>query len=278
MCANLKLIKTFMLSDKLITVIISEKNEFVAYASEFEIFLIKESNGEKFHFYINDTKPIQLCFDPFCKFLVCACSNGAILMYSIDSMCFIKRLEFSNNISFLKLEDCELMKRREVVSWHGDGNFFSILNRSQILYCEKCTWRVNYRFEKYSLRKEEFYSALSYSNNKKNIFVFTNFNKIISYFIVNSEVVFILDLITHSNCYSSTILDKTLIVSNSVGNLIGLDFNIMNSIDELDTTACFPQFDKIDIEETHVDNKSGIQSEQFDFSVFKYKKTKFSFK
>jgi hypothetical protein len=64
------------------------------------------------------------------------------------------------------MKNGNFMERKEVISWHKDGHF-SILNIKQVMYCEKHTWKLNYRFDKYNLREDEYYSALSYSTNKQ---------------------------------------------------------------------------------------------------------------
>jgi hypothetical protein len=127
-----------------------------------------------------------------------------------------------------------------VIGWHGDGKFLAILNGQSVLYCEKHSWRVKHRFKNFKLRDEEFYTALAYSTNKKYMLVFTNLNKLIAYYIVNSEVVFEYDLLLllllftsspyhHHFCF--VVLDKSLIVSTPAGHLIEVMFDLTSSLD-----------------------------------------------
>jgi WD40 repeat protein len=277
-CASLELVKCFELSDKSTSVNVSKDAEYIAYAIERELSVIKQSTGEKFQFENNESVAIQLCFDHDNKFIVCGFTDGVILIYGLDMMIFVHKLDFSNNISFFIMKNRNFMERKEVISWHKDGHFFSILNNKQVMYCEKHTWKLKYRFDKYNLRQDEYYSALSYSTNKQYIFVLTNLNKIISFYIVNSEILMEHDLTTRSAYCSFAVLERTLIVSYSDGKLIGLPFYLKSSFEESEASANVERFDKIDIEEKHTNHKTDHFPTRTDFSIFKHKKTKFVFK
>jgi hypothetical protein len=212
---------------------VSEKSKYVAYTSEDELNVIELSSGRQFKLECEDIKLIQLCFDFANKFLVCGSACGDVLIFRLDLMSLVKRLEFSTSISFRNLNNIQFSKSKNVMSWHADGIFFSILDSKSVRYCEAYSWRVKNRFNNYNLRDNEFYIALAYSTNKKYIFVLTNLNKIVSYFIINSEIVLTFDFFTNSLCYNFIVLDTQLVLSDSDSKLFEVSFNLRSSIDEI---------------------------------------------
>jgi hypothetical protein len=229
---SLKLLKTVKLSDRPTSVNVSENGTYIAYTLEDELYVIELSSGRQFKLECDEIKLIQLCFDFANKFLVGGSACGDVLIFRLDLMSLVKRLEFSTSISFRHFNNIQFSKSKNVISWHADGIFFSILDSKSVLYCEANSWRVNYRFNNYNLRDNEFYIALAYSTNKKYIFVLTNLNKLISYFIINSEIILTFDFFTHSLCYNFIVLETRLVLSNSDSKLYEVFFNLRSSIDE----------------------------------------------
>jgi hypothetical protein len=276
-CSNLKLLTSCTISEKSTVVNISQDEQYIFFACEKEINVIRQSSGERLKFEITGSKPINLCPSNNNKFLLCGCIGGEIFIYNLTSMCYVTRLDFNNNLSFFELKDNQILERKEVINWHGDDNFFSILYNKQILYCETHTWRVKYSFKNINLKEGEFFTALSFSINNKYILAFTNLNKLIAYYIVNSEILFECDMMNQCPCYSFVVFDKSLMVSNSNGNLIKVDFILMSSIDEPDETAGSMELDNINIQEQEDDNDQGKPVQQINLNNYRYKKLKFTF-